>query len=138
MPTLELKGITYKAHLLCADLIRIVDLYHGLHCQAPTNHTKEVGRRSGEEREEVHSGTFAEYQDYIALGSHAITQREKLNGHDGGLLRCRWGDVSLENMFLTRMVRVSAASWQPEIFVERPSGTSQVAASTPSSPNPLA
>ena len=42
----------------------------------------------------------------------------------------RLGDVSLENVFLARMVRVSTALWQPEIFVERPSA-SQAASRSP-------
>ena len=72
MFALALKGNTYKTHLLCADLIRIVDPYYGLHREAPPDHKKEVGRRCGEECEEVHSGAFAEYQSYITLGSHVI------------------------------------------------------------------
>ena len=52
-------------------------------------------------------------------------QREKLNGHDASHSDCRLGDVSLKNVFLTRIVRVSLASWQPEIFIERPSGSPQ-------------
>jgi len=43
---------------------------------------------------------------------------EKENGHDGDPSRCGWKDTLLEGMYLTRLVRVSAASWQPEIFVE--------------------
>ena len=55
----------------------------------------------------------------IMLGSHTIThQREKSIGHDSGHPRCGWGEASLKNVFLNRMVRVSAASWQPEIRVE--------------------
>ena len=50
-----------------------------------------------------------------------LYQREQLNGHGSDHPLCNWGDVSLENMFLTRMVRVSKASWQPEILVEWPS-----------------
>ena len=55
-----------------------------------------------------------------------LQQREKLNGHDNGHPQCSWGDLSLENVILTRIVRVSAASWQPELWVERQSVPSKV------------
>ena len=65
----------------------------------------------------------------LHLSLMRLHQREKMNGHDGGHPRCSWGDTSLENVFLNRIVRVSAASWQPEICVELPSVPSQVATS---------
>ncbi|KAF9649965.1 hypothetical protein BDM02DRAFT_3112728 [Thelephora ganbajun] len=71
----------------------------------------------------------------VAKSVKKFIAREKLNGHDGGHPRCNWGDVSLENVFLTRMVHVSPASWQPEIFVERPSVALHAAAS-PSASSP--
>ena len=36
------------------------------------------------------------------------------------------------NMYLTRLVRVSAASWQPELFVELPSAATPLASSSSS------
>jgi hypothetical protein len=71
--------------------------------------------------------------------SDATPQRERLKGHHhhGGRLQCRWGDVSLENVFLTRIVRVSAGSWQPELYVEQPLVASEETASSSSSPNLL-
>ncbi|KAF9642348.1 hypothetical protein BDM02DRAFT_3133148 [Thelephora ganbajun] len=72
----------------------------------------------------------------VAKSVKKFIAREKLNGHSGGHPRCNWGDASLKNVFLTRMVRVSSASWQPELFVERPSVASQAAASSSSGPSP--
>jgi len=53
------------------------------------------------------------------LASEAITQREKEKGH-GDHSECSWKDVPLGETYLTRLVRVSNASWQPEIFVGQP------------------
>ena len=67
-----------------------------------------------------------------------LYQREKLNGRGDGHRRYGWEDVSLEDVFLTRMVRVSTASWQPEIRVRQSSVASQVIAWASSSAGPVA
>ncbi|KAF9779827.1 hypothetical protein BJ322DRAFT_344683 [Thelephora terrestris] len=73
----------------------------------------------------------------VAKSVTKFIAREKLNAHDAGHLRCEWGDVSMRNVFLTKLVRVSVASWQPEIFVERLSVSPQVAAPSSFPSNPL-
>ena len=80
-----------------------------------------------------HGMSFPIWLDLIRLH-----QREKLCGHGDGRQRCGWEDVSLEDVFLTRMVRVSTASWQPEIRVRRSLVASQVGAATSSSAGPVA
>ena len=41
--------------------------------------------------------------------------------------------MSLENVFLTRIVRVSTVMWQPEFFVERQADASPGGSSSPPS-----
>jgi len=62
-----------------------------------------------------------------------LLQRERANGHDGDPSRCDWEHTLLENVYLTRLVRVSTASWQPEIFVELPPVATLPASSSSSS-----
>ena len=65
--------------------------------------------------------------------SHNHRQREKLKGHDASHPSCGWGDMSLKNVFLKRIVRVSTASWQPEILLEQQPVVSHAEASSSSS-----
>ena len=58
-------------------------------------------------------------------------QRENVKGHDDHSC-CSWKDAPLGKMYLNRLVRVSNASWQPEISMEHP--TTGLTASTLSSP----
>ena len=74
MFTLALKGETREIHLVCADLTRIVDPYHGLHQKASANHEKKVDRRSGEEREKIHSGALTKYHLHYAGFSRDYTR----------------------------------------------------------------
>lgn len=132
MCALALEGETCAADLVCGNLIRVAGLHRRLHCKTQTNHKKEAGRRNSEVHEEIHSGTFARYHR-SSLDLTQSRQREKMNGHTGDHPQCGWGDVSLENVFLTRITRVSVASWQPEIFVGRPLIPPQAADSSSSS-----
>lgn len=60
----------------------------------------------------------------VAKSVQRFIAREKSNGHGAGHdTQCGWVDISLKNLFLTRMVRASVASWQPEIFMEQQSTT---------------
>ena len=133
---------THETHLAYADLTLPADTNHGLHREASTDYTYEVGRESGEEFSEVHRGAFTVHTSITPVSHATVTyQREKLNGHTGDHPGCSWGDVLLENVLLNRMVRVSDASWQPEICLERPSAASQVASlssQSPQSPHPPA
>ena len=61
MFTLAVKSETYKICLFYIDLTFIVDLYYGLYCKTSADYKNEVGRRSGEGLEEIHSGAFTEY-----------------------------------------------------------------------------
>ncbi|KAF9791031.1 hypothetical protein BJ322DRAFT_1208299 [Thelephora terrestris] len=63
--------------------------------------------------------TRAKLASEVAKSIRKFIAREKANGHDAVHPSCGWGDVSLEDVFLTRMVRASQASWQPEFSIER-------------------
>lgn len=78
--------------------------------------------------------TRARLATEVAKGLSKFIAREKLNGHDAGHPRCGWGDVSLRNVILTRITRVSVASWQPELFLEHPLVPSEATASSSSDP----
>lgn len=54
----------------------------------------------------------------VAKNVNRFLERERAVGHDDHS-RCNWQGVSLSDMYLTRLVRVSAGSWQPEILVVR-------------------
>lgn len=127
MSTLGIQGKTRVVYPVRNDLIPTVDPHYGLYQEASTDHKGEVGHRSGEECRTVHSGTFT--GNFLRRATDATRQREKSTGHGRGHSECPWGNVSLKNVFLTRIVRVSTASWQPDLFVEQPSAASQAIAS---------
>ncbi|KAF9642149.1 hypothetical protein BDM02DRAFT_2540630 [Thelephora ganbajun] len=52
----------------------------------------------------------------VAKNVGKFLEREKVKGH-GDHSRCNLEDALLSNMYLTRLVQVSIASWQPEIFM---------------------
>ena len=80
-----------------------------------THHLNEPGEASGQMREKVARGGWRPAKSLTSV-SNAVFQRERTEGHVDGS-RCRWRDASLNNMYLTRLVRVSLGSWQPEILV---------------------
>ena len=119
MFTMAIEGRTYKISPVLVSLTLVADQHRGLQGKTPTNFKNEVSCRCCQKFEEIHGGELTgRYASNFLLTQ---SQREKQNGHDAGHPRCEWGDVSLKNVFLARLVRVSVASWQPEIFVERPS-----------------
>ena len=122
-----------KHRLSLSDPMHILDFHHGLHRKASTNHENEVGIRSGEGCEKIHRGACP---PNVFL-SHLIRffQRERANDHYGDPSRYDWEGASLENLYLTRLVRMSVASWQPEIFVELPPAVTFPALFSPH-PNP--
>jgi len=71
------EGGAHKTRLACVDLTLPVDPNCGLHCEPPTYHKNEVGRRGGEEYEEVHSGAFM-LQPPTSLESHAIAPEREI------------------------------------------------------------
>lgn len=115
------------------DLTRIADKYHGFQGETPTNFKGQASCRSGKKYEEIYSGAFLEQHASNHLFLMALHQREGRRGHGADHPRCHWGDVELKNIFLSRLVRVSVASWQPEILVERVLTPSNTVASTSSS-----
>jgi hypothetical protein len=113
MFTLGIQSET-RACLTCVGLTIIIDCHHQPQEETSTGNSIEASRRGGEEYREVYRGACRECR-LLHARSDVIYQREKSNGHG-----CYWEYISLEHVFFTRLVRVSTASWTPEIFVERP------------------
>ena len=59
--TLAVKSETYETHSVYIDLTFTIDPYYRLRCKTPADYKNEVGRRNGEDHEEIHSGAFTEY-----------------------------------------------------------------------------
>ena len=130
---MAITGGDWRNTVSFSDLIQILDFHHGLYCKASTDHENEIGVRSGEGCEKVYRGACPPN----VFPSHLIRlfQRERANDHDGDPSRYDWEGASLENLYLTRLVRMSVASWQPEIFVELPPAVTFPALFSPH-PNP--
>ena len=79
-------------------------------------------------REKLASDVAKSVKRFLEVGQHAtvsksftsvsdIIQREKVEGHEDDS-SCHWQDTEmLGDMYLTRLVRVSTGSWQPEILM---------------------